>query len=358
MDHAFAEGGLEGDGSPLLLAVSGGPDSTVLMRAAACWSARRDGPPLLVATVDHGLRATSRGEAEAVGRAAASLGLPHEILPWDRSSDPPGRRASQASHASQARAREARYRLLADHARAHGAKRLATAHTLDDQAETVLIRLARGSGPAGLAGMSRVSARLDLLHLRPFLGLRKAALVATCRTRGWDFVQDPTNADSRHARPRWRALSAALAAEGLTPERLARLAARMGRAEAALEAMAGRAGLEARWAGPEGGLDFSRLLSWPDEIALRVLVRALRPEGERGHLRLGRIEDAFCALRAAAASGSALRLTLAGRLLVLGRDGRLMASPEPERRRGRRDPMLTEIAAGRPHSLGIGSRDA
>ncbi len=317
------------------------------MRAAAAWSAGRGGPPLLVATVDHGLRPESRFEAEAVGRAAAACGLPHEILTWD----PP-------RGASQARAREARYRLLAEHARAHGASRLATAHTLDDQAETVLMRLARGSGPAGLAGMSPVSTRRGLLHLRPFLGLRKAALVATCRARGWDFVQDPTNADPRHARPRWRALCGALAAEGLTPERLARLAGRMDRAEAALEAMAGKAAREAEWPGPEGGLDLARLLSWPDEIVLRVLFRTLRPDGEPGHLRLGRVEDAFAALRAAAASGRALRLTLAGRLLALGRDGRLTASPEPARRRGRRGPALTEIAAGRPHSLGIGSRDA
>ncbi|WP_348644207.1 tRNA lysidine(34) synthetase TilS, partial [Methylobacterium sp. WL120] len=221
----------------LLLAVSGGPDSTALMRAAA---GRRDG--LFVATVDHGLRPESAEEARAVAEAAAALGLPHAILRWD---------GTHPGTAIQATARAARYRLLAAHAASVGAGYLLTGHTRDDQAETVLMRLIAGSGPAGLAGMRRERPLAPGLVLaRPFLDIPKADLVAWCEAEGVGFVCDPSNADDRYGRVRLRRLLPLLAAEGFTSERFAKVAERAARDDAALAAMANAAFRQAVFAAP------------------------------------------------------------------------------------------------------------
>ncbi len=310
----------------LLAAVSGGPDSMALLGLLARWAADGSRPPVTVATVDHGLRPESAEEAVLVARFAAGLGLPHRTLAW--SGEKPARGLPEA-------AREARYALLVALAREIGASHMVTAHTLDDQAETVLMRLARGSGPAGLAGMRPLVERDGILHARPLLGLPKADLVGLCRENGWPFVEDPTNRDDRFARPRWRRLRSALAAEGLTPERLARLAGRMGRAEDALEAKAREA--LARAAG-EGGtrLSLHRLAEEPSEIALRALGLAVAERGASGEpLRLERLEACTEALLAALQAGEPLRRTLGGVVLSLDRSGDLSIVPEPPRRRGR-----------------------
>lgn len=218
----------------VLLAVSGGPDSTALMHAAALARPRA----LLVATVDHGLRSEAADEARAVGDAAAALGLPHATLRWEGA--PPAR-------AIQAEARAARYRLLADHARTVGAALVLTGHTRDDQAETVLMRLIAGSGPAGLAGMRAARPLAEGVTLaRPFLGIAKADLVAWCEARGHAFNRDPSNADDRYGRVRLRRLLPLLAAEGLTADRLVTLAERAARDDVALAAAAGAAFAKAR----------------------------------------------------------------------------------------------------------------
>jgi tRNA(Ile)-lysidine synthetase-like protein len=206
-----------------LLAVSGGPDSTALMHLVA----RLRRYDVLVATVDHGLRPEARAEADAVGAQAAALGLSHHILAWEG----PKPRAGL-----QERAREARSALLLACAREEGAARILTGHTLDDQAETVLMRLAWGSGIGGLGAMRSVTFLGDVALCRPFLPVAKARLVATCRTEEWPFASDPSNADPRFARPRLRRLQAVLAREGLTPRRLATLARRAQQAEDALQA--------------------------------------------------------------------------------------------------------------------------
>lgn len=338
-DRAFA--GLEqSDG--ILAAVSGGPDSTALMHTLAAWRERLVvAPPIEVATVDHGLRAESRQEAEAVAAAAERLGLPHHLLVWsDRRPGP----------ASQAAARGARYRLLDDLMRRVGASDLVTAHTLDDQAETVLMRMAAGSGLGGLAGMRRVVDRAGGRHVRPFLDIPKGALVETCRVHGWSYVGDPSNADSRFARPRWRALMPELAAEGLDARRLARLAARLARADAAL-AEAARAALASVRLGP-AEIDLGRLAAEPAETGLRALHTLLVESGaDPARMRLDRLEACFEALAVASRAGLASRGTLSGLVLTLDRGGRLTVVAEPPRRRGR-SASLTEIAAGAPHSLG------
>ena len=133
----------------IALAVSGGPDSTALMLLAARWrDSLRTKPKLIAVTVDHGLRKESKGEAAAVARLARKLNIPHRTVRWN------GRKPSTGV---QEKARAARYRLLGEAAQKAGAAHILTAHTLDDQAETVLIRMSRGSGLTGLGAMTRTA---------------------------------------------------------------------------------------------------------------------------------------------------------------------------------------------------------
>jgi tRNA(Ile)-lysidine synthase len=313
--------------SGIVAAVSGGPDSTALMHLLARWHAAGSRPPVHVATVDHGLRPEAAEEAAFVAREAAALGLPHRILTW--TGDKPRTGIQEA-------AREARYRLLVDYAHEVGASHLATAHTLDDQAETVMMRLARGSGLSGLAGMRRETDRHGIPHVRPLLDWPKATLLDLCRGCGWRYVDDPSNADERYARVRWRRLMPLLAAEGLDAERLARLAERVAQADEALDLKAQEA-LER--AGPvlEGGnLSFQAgiLANEPFEIALRIMERAIATTGLENN-RLHRLEACTERLREAVRAGEALNLTIAGALVRLDRSGPISIGPEPLRRRGR-----------------------
>jgi len=312
--------------SGILAAVSGGPDSMALMHLLARWSPV-ERPPILVATVDHGLRPEAAEEAAFVAREAAALGLPHRTLVWTGEKPKTG---------LQEAAREARYRLLVACAKEAGASHLVTAHTQDDQAETILIRLAKGSGLKGLRGMRRERDREGIIHVRPLLDRPKTALLELCREHGWRFVTDPSNADERFARVRWRRLLPLLAEEGLTAGRLARLADRVARVDEALAAKACEA-LEA--ADPqtvEGEFSFQAacLAGEPFEITLRILELALSRTG-LGSGRLHRLETCLERLRASIQAGEGLRLTVAGALLHLDRSGRLSIRPEPPRSRGR-----------------------
>jgi len=158
--------------SKVALAVSGGPDSVALMRLVARWRAGpAKGPQLGVLTVDHQLRPGSREEAQYVGQIAAGLGLPHAILTWEH---------EQMSTAGlQERARAARYDLMATYCHANDIPALVTAHHLDDQAETFLMRLKRGSGLDGLAAIPERGAWAGITVLRPLLDVPKARLLAT-----------------------------------------------------------------------------------------------------------------------------------------------------------------------------------
>src|SRR5450631_3565383 len=213
----------------IVLAVSGGPDSIALMWLAARW--RRGltrGPRLIAVTVDHGLRAEAAREARDVKRLARSLDLPHRTMRWTGAKPKTGLPAA---------ARSARYRLLARAARADGATHILTAHTRDDQAETLLMRMLRGSGISGLAAMARESERDGVRLARPFLNVSKSRLVATLKKAKVGFADDPTNRDLSFTRPRLRALMPALAAEGGDTRNLARLASRLARANAAVEVL-------------------------------------------------------------------------------------------------------------------------
>ena len=308
-----------------LIAVSGGPDSTALLALAADWAARRGGARLYAATVDHALRPESAGEAQAVAALCARFGVPHETLIWQ---------GDKPATGLQARAREARYALLVAHARAIGADALVTAHHLDDQAETVLLRLTRGSGVAGLAGMAPRSERDGLPLLRPILGFPKAALIACCDAAGLAYARDPSNANPRFARPRWRALRETLANEGLTPEALARLARRVAHIEAALARQCASA--EARL-----GLiahrrcDALEFAAEPVEIAQRLLTAAVAATGGREESRIGleKMEAATAALRAAIAARARFSANVGGALIVHDGEAAVSVAPEPRRRR-------------------------
>lgn len=219
--------------SCLVVAVSGGPDSLALLHLIAQWR-RRDAaaaPELWAATVDHRLRPTSGEEAEFVARAAAALEVRHVILPWD--GDKPATGLPEA-------AREVRYRLLEAFARGletAGPKAVVTAHHGDDLAETLLMRLARGSGLDGLAAMTperRLSPAGDVMLVRPLLNIAKGRLTATLRAAGVNWIDDPTNERLDLERGRVRKMMNVLAAEGLTAKVLARSAQRLDAARAAV----------------------------------------------------------------------------------------------------------------------------
>src|ERR1700720_3130032 len=213
----------------IVLAVSGGPDSIALMWLAAPWRrALARGPRLIAVTVDHGLRAEAAGEARDVKRLARALDLPHRTMRWSGAKPKSGLPAA---------AREARYRLLARAARKNGATHILTAHTRDDQAETLLMRLLRGSGIGGLAAMARESERDGVLLARPFLHVSKSQLVATLNKAKIGFADDPTNRDTNFTRPRLREIMPVLAAEGGDARNLARLASRLARANQAVKVL-------------------------------------------------------------------------------------------------------------------------
>jgi tRNA(Ile)-lysidine synthase len=311
----------------VILAVSGGPDSTAMLVLARLWRGqRRTGPRLVVATVDHRLRPESKAEAAEVARLAARLGMPHEILTW--SGEKPATGLQEA-------ARDARYRLLGRLANKIGADAIATAHTLDDQAETMLMRLARGSGLAGLAGIKQKTARDGVALLRPLLGVPKARLVATLRTADIAYAEDPSNEDGAFTRVRLRRLAPALAAEGITAARLASVARRLARADRALEAVvdelfAEKGGNSKRRGGPVG-FDAGVLFKLPDEVAIRALGRAIDRAGDEGPVELGKLEDLYFALVEAYRGKQGLKRTLAGAAASLAR-GRLTVVRAPARR--------------------------
>jgi tRNA(Ile)-lysidine synthase len=313
----------------LILAVSGGADSTALLVLAHRWrTGRAQGPELIVATVDHGLRAGSRAEAEQVCALAVKLGLPHELLRWTGAKPPAGIEAA---------ARNARYALLAGFARQSGAAHLALAHTLDDQAETVLMRLAAGSAPGGLAGMRPKEMRDGVALLRPFLGIRKERLVATLRRDGIAWTEDPTNADPRFARARLRGASAVLAREGLTPERLARLAERMARYEDVVAGGAEAARELLRHPDRPARLNGGALVAVPTELALRVLaaeIREMAGDGDKGShpVRLHRLEALWTNLHSAIVAEHHAKCTLGGALITVDPDRSVLITRAPARR--------------------------
>ncbi|WP_287978771.1 tRNA lysidine(34) synthetase TilS [Sphingomonas sp.] len=250
-------------GAPVLLAVSGGPDSMAMLTLAAQVAAAGGLPGgIAAASVDHRLRPEAAAEAAMVAAHCAAIGVPHATLT-------PHVAISGAS--IQAAARSARYGLLADHARAIGAEALATAHHVDDQAETFLMRAARGSGLSGLAGV-RPRAVIDgVVVVRPVLEWRRAELRAIVRRLEIPFVDDPANHDPAHDRTRFRRLLDAN--EWLGPPQLARAAAALGDADGDVRAIVDW--LWAERARVSGASARVRVEGLPRELTRRLARRAI-----------------------------------------------------------------------------------
>jgi tRNA(Ile)-lysidine synthase len=313
------------------LAVSGGSDSTALMWLVSRWARTIAHPPKIsVLTVDHGLRPEAAGECATVVGWAKGLGFEAHALAW---------RGDKPKSGLQAKAREMRYGLLTAWCQSHGATLLVTAHTLEDQAETFLMRLARGSGIKGLAAMRTDEAGPVLLE-RPFLGVRRAELRATLVTASHPWIDDPSNEDPRFERVRLRKGAAVLGELGLSPEALARSAMRLERALIPLQGMANdfiTRHVEVR---PEGFamVELNSFRRLEDEIAIAVLERLL------GHLGGGREPPRLMAVEALQAwlrRGEAQVRTLAGCRIALRKRHLLIG-----REAGRISPRPVAIAAG------------
>jgi tRNA(Ile)-lysidine synthase len=301
---------LSGSDERIGIAVSGGPDSLALLLLAA--ASRPDG--IEAASVDHGLRPESRSEAEMVARICEQIGVPHAILSADWDEKP--------ATAIQERAREARYRLLGGWLSERELTGLATAHHLDDQAETLMMRLNRGSGVRGLAGM-RPLARVpgsQFPLLRPLLGWRRSELEAICESAGLEPAADPSTLDERYERVRVRrALSES---DWLDLQAVARSAANLSSADQALEWAAQREWDRAVTAG-DGEIVYDSPNA-PQEILRRLAARAvsaLAREGSGELLRGRELDGLIAALQAGKTA------TLRGVLCRGGREWRFTRAP-------------------------------
>jgi tRNA(Ile)-lysidine synthase len=276
---------------PGAVAVSGGGDSVALMYLLRDWAKKSRFVAPLVLTVDHGLQPGSTANARKVVRWAKVLGLKAQLLRWE---------GIKPKSDLEAEARQARYRLIGEWCRAHGIASLYAGHTRDDQAETFLLRLARGSGLDGLAAMRAVSPYPvpgfeELRLVRPLIDIERETLRAHLRARDQEWIEDPMNTDPRFSRVRIREAMEGLSAAGLTAERIANAAAHLGRAREALDAVT--AAVLKRACRAEGEVvlvESAALLSAPREVGMRALARLLMGvSGQAYRPRFERLERLY-----------------------------------------------------------------
>lgn len=265
------------------VAVSGGADSLALMMLAAQWAQTQDPQvSVIVYTVDHGLRREATAEVAAVKDAAADLGLKVRALKWQ---------GEKPATGIQAAARQARYRFMAAAMAEDGVSVLLTAHHAMDQAETVLMRLAHGSGLSGLGGIKPFSEVEGVRLFRPLLAVPPSALAALVRDAGLEPVVDPSNLDATYERVRWRQLAPALDDLGLGAKRLGLFTNRMHRADDALKNFTEQALTQIASVDAFGTVSINRagFQGQPLEIQIRILQRVLREVG--GHSRPFELAD-------------------------------------------------------------------
>ncbi len=309
----------------LAVAVSGGADSMALALLTADWAAAAGGEAVAL-TVDHRLRPGSAAEARQVAAWMAARSISHHILV---------RAGGRPATGLQAAARTARYELLEDWCRQHHVRHLLLAHHQDDQAETLLLRLGRGSGADGLAAMAAVAPRRGLRLLRPLLDFPGAALRAVLRDRRQDWVEDPSNEDPAYARVRLRQLLPLLAAEGLTADRLAATARRLGRVRLALDRVVDERLAASATFHPAGFAWVRRqaFADGPDEIALRLLLRLLRAVGGQPYPPRAERSERLCRRLggegAVAATLAGCRLVSQGESVLVCREPARMADAVP-----------------------------
>ena len=276
---------------PGAIAVSGGGDSIALMHLLRDWAKKARVAAPVVLTVDHGLQPNSTANARKVLRWAKALGLKAHPLTWD---------GTKPKADVEAEARQARYRLMGEWCRANGVATLYAGHTRDDQAETFLLRLARGSGLDGLAAMRAVSPYPapgfeELRLARPLIDLDRETLRNDLTARGQKWIEDPMNTDPRFSRVRIREAMELLSVAGLTSARIADAASHLGRAREALDAVT--AAVVQRACRADGDVilvESAALLSAPREVGLRALARLLMGvSGQPYRPRFERLERLF-----------------------------------------------------------------
>lgn len=264
-------------GARIAVAVSGGADSMALARLLAGW-ARDTGADLAAVTVDHRLRAEAAAEAAQVA-AWLKPYCPHVTLAWEEGALESHVRSPQKA------ARDARYGLIAAWCARENRSHLFLAHHADDQVETFLIRLTRGSGISGLASMAPATrlrtAAGDVVLARPVLAFTKADLAGACRDFGQPWLEDPSNQNRASARIRFRQAARLLEEEGFSRERLLDTVAHMQRARAALDHATHQL-LSTATAWDHYGAVRLSLRAWaaaPEEIGLRALSSLLTAAG-------------------------------------------------------------------------------
>jgi tRNA(Ile)-lysidine synthase len=301
------------------LAVSGGPDSLALMLLAAEYARTHDAQDrFFVYSVDHRLRPEAAAEVEFVLATATHLGLSARGLRWD---------GLKPSTGIQQAARRARYALMGRAMAEDGVEILVTAHHLGDQAETVLMRLAHGSGVEGLRGMDYFSEVNGIAIVRPLLGVDPVALAQVVATAGLTPVGDPSNLDTDYERVRWRHALPQLAALGIDARRLARFADRMRDADLAISATANTVEIEAGIGSRQ--VSHKLLHDLPRAVAVKVMQRLLREVGAGLKPNdLARIEAITDSLR----GQSALKRTSLHGCLVSSDGATIIVEREPGRR--------------------------
>lgn len=305
------------DAPRIAVACSGGADSLATTLCTDRW-ARALGGDTTALIVDHAMRPDSSDEAARVARWLDGRAIENVILT---------RRGPPPTADRQAAARRARYALLTGWCRAAGVLHLVLGHHRQDQAETVLLRLARGSGVDGLAGMAPVVEMPDVRLLRPLLDVARERLIAYLESQGQAFIVDPSNDDPIFARARLRRMQPALSAEGMTDERLAGTGRRMARARVALESAATDLLASTTALYPQGyaRLAPEPLLAVPEEVGLRALARLLTCVGGAEYTpRLDRIETLYRWLREGRGAGRTL-----GGCCVLRRSAEILVCREP-----------------------------
>jgi tRNA(Ile)-lysidine synthase len=275
IDEFMACPGVESlrQGCKLAVALSGGPDSMALCWLLSRWAAQQGGAEIHALTVDHGLRPEANEEARQVGVWVKDWPhVRHEILRIDAGED------NAPTSSIMENAREGRYKVLDEYCRAHNIRKLFVAHHREDQAETFLFRLAKGSGLDGLAAMRYERPyNGNLTIVRPLLDFAKEQLIAICAENDIPCVRDPTNDDTRFARNRLRRAYDVLEREGLTAKRLSVTAGRIARAREALDYTAQKVMKEAQVLKESQKviLDRGIIEEWPSEIRLRVIIKAM-----------------------------------------------------------------------------------
>ncbi len=342
-------------GPAFLIGLSGGSDSTALMALARLW-ALRSGGRVSACVVDHGLRPGSAAEAEAVAARWRPTGVPVTIQRWEHPAAATDRLSQPPRQASQALARAARHRLLAATARSQAAGVILLGHTADDQAETVALRLVRGTGPDGLAGMSQLApSPADgwegaPVLARPLLELSRAVLRDWLMSRGMDWLEDPSNHQRRFARVAVRERLARLAQAKAAPERLVTVASQALRLRRALDtdalALARRATVE----GPQitvplpatapAGPVAQRVTAWALAVAGQSAAGSSLP-GPIDPMQITRLLIRVSQGRPANLAGALVRPVAGG----------ICVGPEPPRRGRRLEPVPPALAGRWAHLL-------